>query len=127
MATLADIMTGAVYTCDASTPVAEVCGAMVKGRIGSAVVIENGWVAGIFTERDALRVAAAGVDTTTAPLADWMTRDPITVEADLDVSEALQIMATHGFRHLPVVQGKDLKGIVSLRDVLATKIARAPR
>jgi len=49
---------------------------------------------------------------------------PMTVPADLDAEEAVQIMASNGFRHLPVVDGRELRGIVSLRDVLRLRIAR---
>lgn len=127
MPTLAEIMTGSVFTTEASTSIAEVAAAMVKGRFGSALVMENGWLAGIFTERDVLRAAASGVDPKSAPVSEWMTRDPLTVSPDMDATEAAQIMAAQGFRHLPVVEGKDLRGIVSLRDVLSTRIARSPR
>jgi len=127
MATLAEIMTSSVYTTEATSSIADAAQAMVKGRFGSAMILENGWLAGIFTERDILRAAAAGTDPKVATVGEWMTRDPMTVPPDLDVSDAIQIMAAQGFRHLPVVEGKNLLGVVSLRDVLSTRIARSPR
>ena len=128
MATLGEIMTGEVYVVAPETPVSEVAAAMVKGRFGSAIVQEAGsWIAGIFTERDVLRAAASGDDLTSTPVSTYMTPDPHTVGPEMTADEAAQIMAAQGFRHLPVVEGKDLLGIVSLRDVLSTKIARAPR
>lgn len=127
MATLGEIMTEDVATTEPTTSVAEVAQAMVKGRFGSVIILEGGWIAGIFTERDVLRAAASGKDLNAEPVAEWMTRDPQTVEAGMEADEAAGIMATQGFRHLPVVKGKELLGIVSLRDVLATRIARAPR
>jgi CBS domain-containing protein len=127
MATLAEIMTTDVVTADPTSPVAEVAEAMVKGRFGSVVVVDGGWIAGIFTERDVLRAAASGSDLRSSPVSEWMTIDPLTVEPTMEADDALEIMASQGFRHLPVVDGKQLLGVVSLRDVLSTKIARAPR
>lgn len=127
MAKLADIMTTEVFTCAGEATVSEVAQAMVKGRFGSAIVLDGGWLAGIFTERDVLRAAAAGADLKTSPVSEWMTRDPATVAPEVDSSEAAEIMAANGFRHLPVVDGRTVLGVVSLRDVLATRIARSPR
>lgn len=127
MPTLGEIMTKDVSTADPSTPVAQVAETMVKGRFGSVVVIDGGWIAGIFTERDVLRAASSGSDLRSSPVSEWMTPDPMTVGSDVQADDALEIMAAQGFRHLPVVEGKTLLGVVSLRDVLSTKIARAPR
>jgi CBS domain-containing protein len=124
MVVLKEIMTGEVFTTTRETSVSDVAGSMLKGRFGSAVVMEGKWLGGIFTERDVLRAAAAGADLTSSPVSDWMTTDPVTAEADMDADEATEIMMSHGFRHLPVVEGKDLIGIVSLRDILRTRIRR---
>lgn len=125
MPALRDIMTKEPFATTAETPLAEVAKAMVKGRIGSAIVLQGSWLAGIFTERDVLRAAAAGADPNAATVSEWMTKDPITAEPGMDADEAAQIMLSHGFRHLPVVEGKDVIGIVSLRDILSTRIRRA--
>jgi CBS domain-containing protein len=127
MTKLRDIMTTNVFTTSKDASVTEVAEAMVKGRFGSAIVMQGSWVGGIFTERDVLRAAASGKDLNSVPIGDWMTSDPVTVEPDLDSEEALQMMATHGFRHLPVVERDSVVGVVSLRDVLSTRIARSPR
>ena len=127
MATLSEIMTKDVATAEPTASVADVARAMMKGRFGSVIIFESGWIAGIFTERDVLRAAASGKDLNAEPVAEWMTPDPQTVDAGMEADEAAGIMASQGFRHLPVVDGKDLLGIVSLRDVLATRIARTPR
>ena len=124
MTTLKEIMTDDVFTTTRETPVSEVAGSMLKGRFGSAVVMEGKWLSGIFTERDVLHAAASGADLTSSPVSDWMTTDPVTAGADMDADEATEIMMSHGFRHLPVVEGKDLIGIVSLRDILRTRIRR---
>lgn len=127
MARLEEIMTKAVFATAPETPVAEVASSMVKGRIGSAVVKSGEMLIGIFTERDVLRAAASGKDLTVSPVSGWMTKDPETVGTEIDSEDAAQIMVSRGFRHLPVVEGNRLLGIVSLRDVLATRIGRAAK
>lgn len=124
MPQLREIMTSEVFTTSPTATIADVARTMTQKRIGSAVVMDAGWLAGIFTERDVLRAAAAGVDVRTSTIGEWMTKDPVTAEATLDAGEAEQIMAANGFRHLPVVEGKDVLGIVSLRDVLSTRLRR---
>jgi CBS domain-containing protein len=122
-----DIITGKVFSVAPTASVAEAAETMVKGRVGSAVVVDGPWLLGIFTERDALRVAAAGADPRATSVKDWMTKDPMTVDPDTDSADAAAIMATEGFRHLPVVEGESVVGVVSLRDVLSTRIRRPGR
>ena len=124
MPKLADIMTREVFTASPDTPVAEVADGMVRGRFGSAVVMRSAMLVGILTERDVLRAAASGTDLTTCRTGDWMTNDPETVESGTDSEDAAQLMLSKGFRHLPVVDGNDCVGIVSLRDVLRVRIGR---
>lgn len=124
MATLKEIMTSDVFTIERDATVAEVAAQMLKGRVGSAVVMDGSWVTGIFTERDVVRAAASGKDLTSSKVRDWMTSDPVTVEGGLEAEEAAELMMSNGFRHLPVVEGQTLVGIVSLRDVLRTRIRR---
>ncbi len=126
MTTLAEIMTSRVFTAAPETPVAEAAAAMVRGGFGSAVVLEGTLLAGIVTERDVLRAAASGAELTRSPVSRWMTRDPQTAEADLDAERAAELMLGGGFRHLPVVEGNTLVGIVSLRDLLSARIRRRP-
>jgi CBS domain-containing protein len=121
---LRDIMTTNVLTTSAERSVAEVTSTMVKARVGSAVVMQGAWLAGILTERDVLRAAASGSDLTKSPVSEWMTRNPITATPDTTIGEAAEVMLANGFRHLPVVEGRELKGVVSIRDVLASGIRR---
>jgi CBS domain-containing protein len=120
-------MTTEVVTTSAERPVAEVTGMMVKARVGSAVVVQGSWLAGILTERDVLRAVASGSDLTKSPVSQWMTKDPVTATPDMTTEEAAALMLTNGFRHLPVLEGRRLKGVVSVRDVLASGIRRRPR
>jgi len=121
---LKEIMTSDVFTIERNATVADVAASMLKARVGSAVVMEGSWVSGIFTERDVVRAAASGKDLSSSRVSDWMTSDPVTVEGGMDADEAAEIMMVNGFRHLPVLEGQTLVGIVSLRDVLRTRIRR---
>jgi CBS domain-containing protein len=123
---VAEIMTPDVFTVEPDSPVAAAAQAMVQGRFGSAVVMHGRMLVGIFTERDVLRAAASGTDLTQSPVSRWMTREPETVGGDLDSQRAAELMLGGGFRHLPVVEDDTLVGIVSLRDVLSTRIRRRP-
>ncbi len=122
--TLRDLMHVSVVVSTPDTTVAAAAAAMVKARAGSAVVMHASFLAGILTERDVLRAAASGEDLSGSRVADWMTPDPQSVSPDTPVEDAAQIMLLHGFRHLPVVEGRELRGVVSLRDLFAARIRR---
>ena len=126
MVALTEIMTPDVFSAPPDTTVAEAAATMVRGGFGSAVVLEGRSVAGIFTERDVLRAAASGADLTRSSLSRWMTPDPVTARPEVDSDEAAELMFGGGFRHLPVVEGGELVGIVSLRDLLSLRIGRRP-
>jgi CBS domain-containing protein len=121
---LREVMRGQVLTTSPERSVAEVTAMMVQARVGSAVVLQGAWVAGILTERDVLRAAASGSDLTRSPVSEWMTRDPITATPDTTTTEAAEVMLANGFRHLPVVDGRTLAGVVSIRDILASGLRR---
>lgn len=98
--------------------VREVVDAMAKRRFGAVPVVENGRLVGIFTERDVLvRVVAARKDPETTRLGEVMTANPDTVKSSDAVLHALELMNQHGYRHLPVVDGERLVGVVSIRDL----------
>lgn len=124
MPTLKEIMSQDVLTTAADASVAEAATAMLKARVGSAVVMDGAYLVGILTERDVVRAAASGSDPTSSPVSEWMTPDPVTATPDTEAEEAAEIMMSQGFRHLPVVEGTAVLGIVSLRDILRTRIRR---
>ena len=126
MATLEDVMSGKPFTVSADTSMVEAAQGMAKGRLGSALIMQGSWLAGIITERDVLRAAASGEDLNATRVKDWMTSDPMTVAPDMDTEEAAAVMFTNGFRHLPVTKGSEVVGVVSLRDVLSARIRRKP-
>lgn len=93
---------------------------MAEKRIGALLVVEQGQIAGIFTERDALnKVLAGGLDPDQTPLSAVMVAQPQTITADKPLAYALQMMVDGGFRHVPVVdrEGRPI-GMVSARDAL---------
>ncbi len=126
MPILKEIMTQDVFVTTSDTSVADVAASMLKGRFGSAVVMEGSVLMGIFTERDVLRAAAARADVTSSRVSEWMTSDPVTASPDMEAGEAAEIMMSQGFRHLPVLEGSSVAGIVSLRDLLRTRVRRSP-
>jgi CBS domain-containing protein len=97
-------------------------------NVAAVLVMEKGKLAGIFTERDLLkRVVAKGRDPAAAKLAEAMTPDPVTVSADAHPVEAMRLMRERGFRHLPVVRGGRVVGVVSIRDFVGDEIAEFER
>jgi CBS domain-containing protein len=109
------------------SPVAEAAAAMVREKVGSALVMQGPFLAGIITERDVLKAAASGADLTAIPVTAWMTRDPQAAGPETPAEDAAQIMLLNGFRHLPVMQGRQVCGVVSLRDLFAARISRPPQ
>ncbi len=98
---------------------------MQARNVGSVLVMEKERLAGIFTERDLVqRVVAAGRDPEDTRLAAVMTAKPDTVAPDTTALDALRLMHDGGYRHLPVVEGERVLGVVSRRDFLGAEKAR---
>jgi len=101
------------------TTVIEAAKLMKKGKVGAVLVVEEGRLVGIFTERDALfRVIAEGRDPESTVMRDVMTPDPTTVGPDETFGYALLLMYENGFRHAPVVENGRPVGVVSARHAL---------
>ena len=122
--TVRDLMTTRVVTTGPDEPVAVAAAAMVRQGVGSALIMQGRFLVGILTERDVLRAAASGSDLTHSPVSAWMTRDPEQASPDTTLEDAAQLMLLHGFRHLPVLEGREVRGVVSLRDLAAARIIR---
>jgi CBS domain-containing protein len=120
-----------LYSVDANRSVLEAARYMMEHNIGAVPVMRDGDLAGILSERDIMnRVVAIGRTPGTTAVSEVMTANPRAVAADESIDECLFIMREFGFRHLPIVDGTELKGIVSLRDVLmhhATELERQAR
>lgn len=98
---------------------AEAIRTMLDAGVGSVLVVDGPELVGIFTERDVLRLAGAGVSFGAVLLRDVMTPSPLSVQPDVSILDAAQMMGDRNLRHLPVVEGGNLVGVVSIKDVLA--------
>ena len=121
-----DVISGVqnLATADTGMSVREAAISMADRRIGALVVLDaDGRMAGIFTERDVMtKVVAGRLDPDTTSLAEVMTPNPDTIGPDDTASEALEMMRKRGYRHLPVLEGARLIGMVSVRDLYATAL-----
>lgn len=106
-----------VVTEAASATVRRATQVMSGAGVGALPVVDGRHLIGIFTERDVLRrVVAVGLDADRTRLQQVMTRRPETVSLDCSLDEALDVMLTGQFRHLPVISDGELVGMISLRD-----------
>ncbi len=117
-------MSHPVVTAQPAETVALAAQRMREHRVGSVVVIDHDDRAiGILTERDMIRLAAAGSDASTAKVSEWMTADPDTIGPGVEARAAFASLSERGYRHIPVVDGgavtgQKLVGIVSMRDLM---------
>ena len=109
-----------LITVEPSTTVAEAATVMGGKHVGSALVMEGDRLTGIFTERDIVRALGEHFDAAGHPVSHWMTSNPTTIAPGASTEEALDTMLSGGFRHLPVVDGDQVVGMLSLRDVAAS-------
>jgi len=118
-----------LFTASKETTVRSACRLMTENRVGALLVLENGKIAGIFTERDALnKILTAGLDPDTTILAQVMASNPQTIGVDKPLAHALYMMAEGGFRHVPVVDAKGTPlGMVSARDALGQDMLELER
>jgi CBS domain-containing protein len=107
--------------------ITEVARRMVERNIGAVLVLDGGRLVGVMTERDLMRAVARGLPGD-AVVAEYMTKDPETIEPDDTTQHAAVLMIHGGFRHLPVVEGDDVVGILSIRDLMQVALEdSAPR
>ena len=126
MATLADILKPNFITVAPEDTLGEVAEKMMKQNVGAVIVKDFGRMIGILTERDMLRAMASRMHTSEARVRQWMTPDPITASPDMALDDAAKVMLDNGFRHLPVMEGDTVLGVVSLRRVLGGRRQPAP-
>jgi CBS domain-containing protein len=120
MSVIHDLVRGQeTFSVRAEQAVLEVVQAMVERNIGAVPVLREGELLGIFSERDLMkRVVAERRDPQKTTVGDVMTANPVTVSPTTTLEHCMDLMRSHGFRHLPVCDGKKLKGLISLRDIL---------
>ena len=105
------------------TTVGDAARLMQQHSVGAVMVVENGRLVGIVTERDALfKVMAKRLDAESTQIAAIMTRDPQTIHPDKPFEDALRIMHSSSFRHVPVVENGRPIGMVSARDALGPEL-----
>ena len=120
---VADLISGDAISLPGSSMVLDAARLMVERKIGALLVVEEGRLKGIFSERDALfRVLALGRDPGITPLSGVMTPMPKTVTPDMSAVSALLMMRDGEFRHLPVVDSGEVLGVISLRDFMGAEL-----
>jgi CBS domain-containing protein len=112
-----DVMTQAAVTESRQDSLRSASERMWRQQTGSLVITEGGQLTGIITERDVLRAVALGADPDKTSVDDAMTAEVFTVPPDMQLQDAAREMAARWIRHLPVVEGGTLLGVVSMRDV----------
>jgi len=118
---LRDLKTRPPFTVRADDSVAAVLRQMREAETADVLVLADGNLVGIFTERDAalklIGTDIAPIDLAATPISDVMTHDPVVLRADDSVAVAIQKMAVGGFRHIPLVDDGRPIGVVSAADV----------
>jgi CBS domain-containing protein len=113
-----DAMTEDPRSIGASEPVVDAARLMREQHVGSLPVTDNEKLVGMITDRDiTTRVVAEAADPKMISVGDVYSRDPISVEPDQDLDEALRLMARHQVRRLPVIENGSLVGIVAQADI----------
>jgi len=96
---------------------------MAEEHVGALLVMENGRLLGIVSERDyARKVVLLGRSSTTTPVRDIMSSPVLTIGPDGTVEDAMRLMTEHRIRHLPVVRGSTMAGVVSIGDLVKSVI-----
>jgi CBS domain-containing protein len=108
-----------VYFVAPDRSVLETAKYMAERNIGAVAVVAGDDLVGIFSERDLMkRVIAADRNPATTTVAEVMTADPLVVSPHEDVADCMRMMKENSFRHLPICDGRKVKGLLSLRDLL---------
>ncbi len=112
-----------IVTCEVSATVEEAARLLAERRIGAMPVLEQGRVVGMFSERDLLySISQEGARTLSRRVSEVMTEPAITVSPNTDVIDALSLMTRRRIRHLPVVRGGEMVGLVSIGDLVKHRI-----
>lgn len=114
-----------VHQAQATDTVAEVVALLAERRIGCVPVVDGGAVVGIFSERDVIYgLSAKGAALLDRPVGEVMTKPAVTIEKDMPIITALSLMTKRRIRHLPVVEGGQMIGFISIGDLVKTRIDR---
>ena len=126
MPTAGDILTrkgGQVYWVVPDASVYEALSLLAQHNVGALMVVETGRLVGVFSERDyARKVVLKGKFSKDTPVREIMTSDPVVIEPSTEVPRCMELMTERQVRHLPVMEGGKLAGVVSIGDVVKTLI-----
>jgi len=121
---VAAVMSARLVTASPEETVQRAIARMVAENVGAATVCEGPRLVGIFTERDVLRLAARRPDFASLPLGEVMTRPVVTVSPWDDLLGVAHLMRARRIRHLPVVEGENVLGMIGIREVLHALVER---
>jgi CBS domain-containing protein len=114
---------GSIWTVAPDNTVLDALHILAERNIGVVPVVEDGKLVGIFSERDyARRVILLGRTSKDTQVSQVMTENVVTVNPDDNIEDCMKIVVNKGFRHLPVVEGDELIGVISANDLLAEVI-----
>jgi len=126
METVKGILSGRdMFSVEEHQPVADVARSMAGLHVGAILVVRDGELRGIFSERDLMtRVIVEGRDIHTTQVSEVMTKNLATVDEDATVEQAMALMHQYGCRHLPVLRSSRVVGMVSMRDLMNLDLKR---
>ena len=114
-----------IYSVAPEATVYDAIAQMADRNVGAMLVVRDGSLQGIMTERDYLRdIALKGRSSRETTVADIMTRKVVYVEPSCSVDEALNIMTDHRIRHLPVLEGERIVCVISIGDLVKAKVEK---
>jgi CBS domain-containing protein len=119
------IMSWPVATIEHQATLAEAAEALTADTIGALLVLHEGGLVGVLSERDVVVHVAAGANLSHLLVEEVMATDIVTVQSDATIVEAARTMVESEVRHLPVMQDKLIAGVVSIRDVVAVLASSA--
>jgi CBS domain-containing protein len=114
---ISEIMTKAAVTDSSDDTLAQACDKMRHAQTSSMLIMDGDRLVGIVTERDVVKTVAQGLDPKQTSVKDIMTTDIVTIGPMTTLKEAANIMATKWIRHLPILEGSKVVGMISQRDL----------
>jgi CBS domain-containing protein len=118
------VMSITIVSVEPNATVREAITKMMQEHVGAVAVCDGTQLIGIFTERDVLRLASERSHFRELRVGDVMTSRLVTASADTSIVDAAHLMGEHKIRHLPIVEGDNLVGMIGIRDVLRTLVER---
>ncbi|HEY6836776.1 MAG TPA: CBS domain-containing protein [Gaiellaceae bacterium] len=121
---VADVMAFRIVKVSPEDPVRVAIARMLEENVGSVAVCDDQRLVGIFTERDVLRLTSEGPNFDEVRVGDVMTTQLVTLSPDDDILDAARLMGEKKIRHLPVLEGENLLGMVGIREVVRVLLER---